>query len=369
MSRKKRTNRKWLGIAAATGCAAAAAVPALLSTAHGATTGQTLAVPAYLDPGSGSWKAFGSPGSGAGLLVANPNSGPGSGVDASYTSAISGAHQAGVKVIGYVDTGYFGTTGRTVPGSGGSSTDAWLQSVEKNVDAWYAQYGSAGLGGIFFDDALNSCGPSSGSSAYVDLYKEIRDYVKAKDGSAQVVINPGAGTDQCYEDAADTVVTFEGSYADYQTWQPQPWEKTADSSKIWHLVYDAGKSQMSNAISLSKERNAGYVYVTDDAGNPWDTVASYWAQEVAAVGGGAPSADSVSPSSTRHVSPSATRSVTPSVSPSATDSVSPSVSPSVSASATDSVSPPRDRTTDHRRSTGSGRRHRHHHGGEDREHG
>ncbi|WP_371789858.1 spherulation-specific family 4 protein [Streptomyces sp. NBC_01471] len=292
MSRKKKLNRKRLGIAIAVGCCAMAAVPALLSTANGATASQAIGIPAYINPGSGAWDAFDSPAPGAGLIVANPESGPGGSTDAAYTTAIEKAHQEGKKVVGYVDTGYFGTSGWTAPGGGGTSTDAWLTTIEKNVDTWYDQYGSAGLSGIFFDDALHDCGPSSGSTEYVDLYKKIEGYVKSKDSSAQVIINPGGGTDQCYADAADTLVTFEGSYATYQKFAPQSWEKSVAPSKIWHLVYETSASQMPSAIALSKERNAGYVYVTDDDdtpvdgqqwGNPWDTVASYWSQEVAAV--------------------------------------------------------------------------------------
>ncbi|MFQ3562213.1 spherulation-specific family 4 protein [Streptomyces gramineus] len=288
MGSRKKTNRRRLGIAAVAGCAAVAAVPALLTVADGATKpSQAVAVPAYLYPGSGGWTSL----EGAGLLVANPDSGPGDGRDATYAGAIKRAHDSGSKVIGYVDTGYFGTTGWDAPG-GGSSTKSWLGAIERNIDTWYASYGSSGLGGVFFDDALNKCGPEPGSTQYVGLYKKIRDYVKSKDSSAQVVINPGTGTDKCYADAADTLVTFEGSYASYQDFKPQPWEMSADPSKIWHLVYETDASRMSEAVSLSKQRNAGYVYVTDEDntpadgeawGNPWDSVPSFWSKETEAV--------------------------------------------------------------------------------------
>ncbi|MEU8934273.1 spherulation-specific family 4 protein [Streptomyces sp. NPDC048409] len=293
MGSRKRTKRKRLVVAATVGCAAVAAVPAaLLATAHGATeVDQQVAVPAYLNPGSGSWDAFGGSGPAAGLLVANPDSGPGSGKDTAYAAAIAKARSRGSKVLGYVDTGYFGTSGWQAPG-GGSAPDDWLRAIEKNVDTWYDTYGDSGVGGIFFDDALNKCGPGAGSTTYVDLYKKIRDYVKAKDDKAQVVVNPGTGTDECYADAADTLVTFEGSYAQYRTFAPQSWEQAADPSKIWHLVYETSESQLSDAIALSKKRNAGYVYVTADDntpaegqswGNPWDTVTPYWSREVSLV--------------------------------------------------------------------------------------
>jgi hypothetical protein len=50
---------------------------------------------------------------------------------------------------------------------------------------------------------------------------------------------------------------------------------------------------MDRAVELSKERNAGYVYVTDDRisadgrDHPWDTIpdAGYWRSELEAVVG------------------------------------------------------------------------------------
>ncbi|MFJ5646101.1 spherulation-specific family 4 protein [Streptomyces sp. NPDC093223] len=292
MGGRRKSNRKRLGVAAVAGCAAMVAVPALLNVAHGASVpDQETAVPAYSYPGSGGWGTLTSTDPAAGLIVANPDSGPGQDKDDNYADAMEQAHGSGSKVLGYVDTGYFGTSGWDAPG-GNSSMSSWLKAIEKSVDTWYDTYGGSGLGGVFFDDALNKCGPRSGSTQYVDLYKKIRDYVKSKSSSAVVVINPGTGTDQCYADAADTLVTFEGSYASYRSFKPQSWEESADSSKIWHLIYETSASQMPQAISLSKQRNAGYVYVTDDDntsadgqewGNPWDSVASYWPKEAAAV--------------------------------------------------------------------------------------
>ncbi|MFG2196689.1 spherulation-specific family 4 protein [Streptomyces sp. NPDC048639] len=274
----------------------AAGSSGLLSSAQGAAAPrQTIAVPAYIYPSDNAWGKLHNPAPGAGLIVANPASGPGTGRDPAYAEAIRDAHDAGKKVIGYVDTGYFGTTGWAVPGTDDSSTSAWMDAVKENVDSWYRLYGDSGVGGIFFDDALNDCGPSSGSTAHVDLYEEIQAYVKSKDPAAHVAANPGTHPDECYADAADTLVTFEGSYAQYEDWSPSSWETAVAPSKIWHLVYETDQSRMPGAISLSKDRNAGYVYVTDDDntpvdglpwGNPWDTLPpdAYWSAEVAAAG-------------------------------------------------------------------------------------
>jgi Spherulation-specific family 4 len=245
-----------------------------------AATTQQIAIPSYFYPGS-KWTQLDQSAPTTGIAVANPDSGPGQGFDSAYASAIQAAHNAGIKVIGYVDTGYFGTTGNETR-SGQTSVSAWQSQVEGDVDSWYSMYGGYGLDGIFFDDALADCGSGN---AHVNLYIGIKNYAKQHSG-ATVVDNPGTGAEQCYTQAADTLVTFEGSYSSYTGWTPPSWEASASPSQIWHLVYNAsGTSQMSQAVSLSKSRNAGYVYVTDDVlDNPWDTLPSYWSSELTTVG-------------------------------------------------------------------------------------
>ncbi|MEU6284470.1 spherulation-specific family 4 protein [Streptomyces sp. NPDC047028] len=266
------------------------AVPAAANTAGT----QHLGVPAYFSPGQTQyWNEINaaSPGN---LIIANPSNGPGTAFDSSYASAIQAAANAGQKVIGYVDTGYFGVNGNTTR-SGSTSSSAWTSQIEADVSSWYSYYGSYGLSGIFFDDALNDCGTNN---AHVNLYSTINSYVKNAHPSATTVDNPGVGADQCYASAADVLVTFEGSYSSYLSYSPPSWEQSySNPNKFLHLVYSTGsQSQMENAIALSKQRNAGYVYVTNDiynnpsTDNPWDTLptGSYWTDELAkaAAGGG-----------------------------------------------------------------------------------
>lgn len=280
----RRTRIALTGAALATALAAAFSGTAAGAQATGRTpataTTQHIAVPAYFAPGS-KWDQLTQGAPTTGLAVANPDTGPGQGFDSGYAAAIQSAHNAGVKVIGYVDTGYFGTTGRTTR-DGQTSVSAWQTQIQQDVDTWYSLYGSDGLDGVFFDDALADCGTGN---AHVQLYVGIEDYVKQHTG-AYVVDNPGTGAEQCYTQAADTLVTFEGSYATYTGWTPPAWEASASPGQIWNLVYDAAsQSQLDQAMSLSKSRNAGFVYVTDDVlDNPWDTLPSYWTAELSDAG-------------------------------------------------------------------------------------
>jgi hypothetical protein len=284
-----RTLSRALLSAAAALTLAAAPVTAAQATRSSADSGagagaQQLAVPAYFYPGS-YWTQLDQAAPTVGLAVANPDSGPGSAANPDYAAAIDAADGAGITVIGYVDTGYFGTTGRTTRG-GQTSVAAWTSQIEADVNSWYSWYGDAGLAGIFFDDALNDCGPSN---AHVNLYKDIRAYVDQRASGAIVVDNPGTGAEQCYTAAADTLVTFEGTYASYTTYQPPSWEASASPRQLWHLVYATPESNLDSAVTLAKSRNAGYLYVTpDDLPNPWDTLptGTYWSTELTRAAGG-----------------------------------------------------------------------------------
>lgn len=264
------------------------------SSAHAneATLAQQIAVPAYIHPGVDprAWSRLinSAPGT-VGIGIANVVNGPDYLPFTEWASAIQGARSAGIRMIGYVDTGYLGTTGqRTRLGS--AAVEDWIGQIEQDVNAWYAFYGTD-LGGIFFDQAQNACGPTSDSSAWVDRYRELSDYVKRIRPDSLTVGNPGTAVPACYENTADVLVTFEGSYASYtaESYTPLLWDPV-DPKKIWHVVYGASsQSQMEEAIALSKSRNAGYVFVTDDVlANPYDTLPApdYWDAEQVAVGPG-----------------------------------------------------------------------------------
>lgn len=270
-------------IAAAGGLALAgagfgSAVPAQASDT--AAIPQQVSVPAYIYPNQETeWGQLNDGAPTVGIAIANPASGPGTSFDQNYADAIQAADDAGVRVIGYVRTGYFGTTG--IPTNDGqTSFEAWTRQIEAEVDTWYDLYGSYGLDGIFFDEALADCGPDD---VHVNLYVEIAEHVRQQVGAATVVDNPGTSVERCYLRAADTLVTFEGEYSTYQSWEPPAWQASAYPDQLWHLVHNTPASNLADAMALSKDRNAGHVYVTPDVlPNPWDTLPPdpYWAEEL-----------------------------------------------------------------------------------------
>ncbi|MFI6484710.1 spherulation-specific family 4 protein [Nonomuraea sp. NPDC050663] len=234
-------------------------------------SGQGIAVPAYFYPGP-LWDQLDQ----ASVVVANPFSGPGKDFDPNYAAAIRRARDKGVTVLGYVATGYLGSTGRAT--RLGETTDAaWLAQAQQDVATWYRLYGEHGLGGVFLDEVQNVC-------QHAGTYRWLDRSVKSLNRGAFTVINPGIGTEECYADIGDVSLTFEGTYETYRTWQPPDWHRGRDPRRFWHLVHATSTAeQMAEAMRLGKERGAGFIYVTPDVlANPWDTLPDYWESELAA---------------------------------------------------------------------------------------
>lgn len=222
---------------------------------------QRVAVPSYVYPG-GVWSQLEQGAPTVGLSIINPRSGPGAAVDANYVAQVKSTRAKGIKVMGYVDTSYSLRS---------------LATVRADIDKHFAWYG---VDGIFLDQVTTSC-----VSRFTDYYADLYQYVQRKGGT--VVLNPGTNPGECYMTSSDVVVTFENLYDWYSAWQPAGWENKYAASRFWHLVYSADdRTQLTDVVGLSKSRNVGWIYVTDDVlDNPWDTLPSFWSEELALVGG------------------------------------------------------------------------------------
>ncbi|MFH8407625.1 spherulation-specific family 4 protein [Streptomyces sp. NPDC018019] len=261
--------------------------------------GQQVAVAAYTSP-VGDPKAWdrmiGASSDKMSVLVANVLNGPGSQPVEEWRKVIDRAHASGKRVLGYVDTGYFGQADNRRTRLGSLDAADWVAQIEQDVNTWYQLYGSS-IDGIFFDDGFNACGDNNKFPA---LYSEVNDYVKRLHRGALTVLNPGTIVPQCYEGSADILLTYEGSYAGYfgkaanpeLNYKPLGWTPKS-SSEIWHIIYDVPADGIDRTAKAARDRGAGYVQITDDVmPNPYDQQpgADYLAAEQAAVPGGTPKA-------------------------------------------------------------------------------
>jgi hypothetical protein len=138
------------------------------------------------------------------------------------------------------------------------------------------------VSGIFLDEMASE--PQK-----LGFYKEIYQYIKAIDPSLRVVGNPGMIPAAGYADVADTLVSFEGTAADYQKYDPRPqnaWLYTyanATQAMLAHNTASCAAMQTAIQAAATARNNAGLVYATDrefnfstGVGNPWSALPVYW---------------------------------------------------------------------------------------------
>jgi hypothetical protein len=220
---------------------------------------EKLGIPSYFTAPS-LWSQLSQAAPTVGIAIVNPSSGPGFSVDSNLASSVAAARRAGVTVLGFVDT------------AGGSRSTF---TVQGDVDRYFQWYD---VNGIFFNNASRDC-------AREPYHEALFQYVKSASSSAVVVLNPGTTTPECFVAAADILVTYNDVFALYDSYQPLGWESAYPSSRFWHLVYATASQDMPAAVDLSKQRGAGWIYVTpDDLPNPWDSLPpdAYWNAELAA---------------------------------------------------------------------------------------
>lgn len=192
------------------------------------------------------------------MVIVNPDSGPGARRSHTYISAVHLLQAAGVRVLGYVPTGY-----------GWRPTQAVIADVDRYRD-WYR------MDGIFFDEAASG-------AELVPHYRALTRAARS-DGAALVVLNPGVPPAPGYFELADVIVTFEGDYAAYVAAMRETpeWLQGQRRDHVAHLVYGATRAQALSALTGSA---AGYLYATSGVlPNPWRTLPPYLDEEVEALG-------------------------------------------------------------------------------------
>ncbi len=194
------------------------------------------------------------------------SSGAGSAPDPNYQVAVRLARAAGIRVLGYADTNY-------------SRRPAWeVRADIRHYQEWY------GIINIFLDQV-------SSDDSKLPYYSALASYVHGRTPGSMVMLNPGTYPDQGYLSVGDVVLVFEGSYASYLKLRAPGWAQDYPAVKFAHAIYATSGSELASALSLSRQRNAGYVYVTGGTGpNPYSSLPAYWSSEDATIAAGCPDA-------------------------------------------------------------------------------
>jgi hypothetical protein len=230
-------------------------------------SGTGILVPAYFYPSwwdaeANQWDELIAAASQVSLVaIMNPNSGPGSAPNSDYTHEVDPLRAAGGRVIGYVPTTYGNRP---------------LTDVLTDVDAYYAWYD---IDGIYFDEATNDDDPT-----LVAYYQSCHDYVRSLDAAAMVVLGQGASGPEQYAAAATQLSVREGDdqLNPFLDWQPRDWTSWYSDDRFVafiHNVVDA--DAMRTAVDHAVANGVAWIYFTDDAlPNPWDSLPSYWQEEI-----------------------------------------------------------------------------------------
>ena len=233
--------------------------------------GQTrLGAPSYQDPGSPQWTAWAAPGAKAiGIMIVNLDNGDDESYYPSVDRAIRATRKQGILVIGYTYTGY----GARDP-----------KIVRRKIDAVYRNYL---VDGIFFDEAPTDCNARNPFLSTQFLYYEaLTNYVRQKAGARITVLNPGIySPSDCWMGITNILMNWEDQgLANYQNYYVDfAWVHKYPSDRFWHIVYGMGADQLQAALALAKQRNAGWVYLTQETGNPYKSPPQYWKAEAEAV--------------------------------------------------------------------------------------
>ncbi|MEU7160756.1 spherulation-specific family 4 protein [Streptomyces chrestomyceticus] len=183
-------------------------------------------------------------------VVLNPASGPGTAPDPGFAEVAGQLRAAGVRVLGYADTDY-----------GRRPHAAVVQDLLRHRD-WY------GADGVFLDQAASGAG-------LLTHYSRLTVAARAA-GARTVVLNHGVHPHPGYLDFADLLVTFEDTWAAYETAEVPPWTAHHPPERFCHLIHGLPKTRAAAAAELARQRGAAvHCAVPGTAPHPWDALPPY----------------------------------------------------------------------------------------------
>ncbi len=198
--------------------------------------------------------------------------GAGTAAEPHFQSVVRQAKEAGVTILGYSSTAF------------GVRPLSQIEADVRNYKAWY------GVTDIFLDEVR-------GVGSQLPYYRTLSSYIHGINHGSSIWLNPGNYPEEGYMSVGNVVMAFEGPYTSYTGIHVPSWAYRYSPSRFANTIYATAGSQVHNAISLSRSRNAGYVYVTNRSGaNPYDGLPSYWASENSAITAGCSSSAALSPS-------------------------------------------------------------------------
>ncbi|MBY8883395.1 spherulation-specific family 4 protein [Streptomyces sp. PTM05] len=214
-----------------------------------ATARPRLLIPLYVHPAADprAWRAVTRHAALVHAVVLNVADGPGGHADPVFADTAAGLRAAGVRLLGYADTGY-----------GRRPLRAVLRDVLRHR-AWY------GVDGVFLDQVPAD---AAGVPRLRTLVRAVRLL-----GARCVVLNHGTHPDPGYARLADLLVTFEGGWDAYREAVVPEWTARHPPDRFCHLVYDVPPAARESAARIARARGAAvHCAVPGRGANPWSSL-------------------------------------------------------------------------------------------------
>ncbi|MCD7439115.1 spherulation-specific family 4 protein [Streptomyces lincolnensis] len=204
--------------------------------------------------------------------------GPGSRPDPHCLEAAGRLRNAGVRVLGHLDTTY----GARVFGEVISDAHRYIE--------WYQVDGFL----------LDHC--PSDHTALPEIRRTVTTLRALRD-NAHIVLGHGVHPYPGYAEIADQLVTFSGPWSEYRWSQAPEWTADHPPDRFCHLVHGVPGPHLEEALRIARWQGAATIYFTDrtnitnsmDRTNranrsvrnaPWQTMPGYWDDIVSRIGTG-----------------------------------------------------------------------------------
>jgi hypothetical protein len=208
--------------------------------------GRRLLVPLYAYPATDpeAWATVAANAGSVLGLVLNPSSGPGAEAEPEFVAAAAALRAAGVPLLGYVDTDYGWRSHREI-----------VTDIERYQD-WYR------VDGVFLDQV-------GSAPELLPHYRRLAVASRSLE-APQVVFNPGVHPHPGYAEAADLLITFEGTWAEHQRLRAPAWTAAFPARRFGHLVHGTPAALCAEVPAAARQRHADISYATPGTGpNPW----------------------------------------------------------------------------------------------------
>ncbi|MFD5627289.1 MULTISPECIES: spherulation-specific family 4 protein [unclassified Streptomyces] len=246
-------------------------MPYLTSTTTSTTStdlGLRFGIPGYAHPlvAPVEWAQLTRPGTPLHWVVLNVGNGPGIRPDPHCLEAAGRLRNAGIRVLGNLDTAY------------GARPFGELASDAHRYLDWYQ------VDGFLLDRCPTERAMLPEVRRTVTTLRALRD-------DTHIVLGHGSHPCPGYAENADQLVTFSGSWSDYRWSQVAEWTADYPPERFCHFVHGVPRGHLDEALRIARWQGASTIYFTDrtDRGgraDPWETMPGYWDEIVSRIGTG-----------------------------------------------------------------------------------